>query len=258
MLCHIWGGSCLLPSLSGPICVFGSHSSGKGRGCNCVKNGEKLGGGGGRCCKIIFAQPLCDFLEGRNLAACCFIFWWCCSMFSHVTTVSSVAYLQHFCWCVSYVIICDTASYVHPSAHACAWCMCMCLICWLYNIYITRVLKLINGWECISFWMKWWLKMQQYVSNLSPFSCWYCFCLCVAPLLTWIALFFLYQRLHFILFYSCVWLQDVEKERELRTRFSKEEIGRKIEQYNSSVKDHLKMTLVSSISLLPGAVMHRG
>uniref|UniRef100_A0A3B3S9K7 Ras association domain family member 3 n=1 Tax=Paramormyrops kingsleyae TaxID=1676925 RepID=A0A3B3S9K7_9TELE len=40
--------------------------------------------------------------------------------------------------------------------------------------------------------------------------------------------------------------KDVEKERELRTRFSKEEIGRKIEQYNFSVKDHLKMTLNSN------------
>ncbi|XP_023697131.1 ras association domain-containing protein 3 isoform X2 [Paramormyrops kingsleyae] len=43
-----------------------------------------------------------------------------------------------------------------------------------------------------------------------------------------------------------VQLPDVEKERELRTRFSKEEIGRKIEQYNFSVKDHLKMTLNSN------------
>ncbi|XP_029103405.1 ras association domain-containing protein 5 isoform X1 [Scleropages formosus] len=38
-------------------------------------------------------------------------------------------------------------------------------------------------------------------------------------------------------------LSDVEKEKELRTQFSKEEVRHKIELYNSSVKDHLKMTL---------------
>ncbi|MGH0135913.1 UNVERIFIED_CONTAM: hypothetical protein FKN15_060356 [Acipenser sinensis] len=38
-------------------------------------------------------------------------------------------------------------------------------------------------------------------------------------------------------------LRDVEKERELRTHLSKEEIRQKIEVYNSSVTDHLKMTL---------------
>ncbi|XP_018550455.1 ras association domain-containing protein 3 isoform X2 [Lates calcarifer] len=40
--------------------------------------------------------------------------------------------------------------------------------------------------------------------------------------------------------------KDVEKERELRTEFSREEIRHKIEQYNSLTKDHLKMTLSSS------------
>lgn len=39
--------------------------------------------------------------------------------------------------------------------------------------------------------------------------------------------------------------QDVEKERELRTEFSREEIRQRIELYNSVTKDHLKMTLVS-------------
>nr|XP_046234616.1 ras association domain-containing protein 1 isoform X1 [Scatophagus argus] len=38
-------------------------------------------------------------------------------------------------------------------------------------------------------------------------------------------------------------LHDVEKERELRTEFSREEIGQKIEMYNAVTKDHLKMTL---------------
>ncbi|KAM9327362.1 ras association domain-containing protein 1 isoform 1-T1 [Pholidichthys leucotaenia] len=38
-------------------------------------------------------------------------------------------------------------------------------------------------------------------------------------------------------------LNDVEKERELRTEFSREEIGQKIEQYNTMTKDLLKMTL---------------
>ncbi|XP_051804114.1 ras association domain-containing protein 1 [Acanthochromis polyacanthus] len=38
-------------------------------------------------------------------------------------------------------------------------------------------------------------------------------------------------------------LHDVEKERELRTKFSREEIGQKIELYNSMTTDHLKMTL---------------
>ncbi|KAM9327363.1 ras association domain-containing protein 3 isoform 2-T2 [Pholidichthys leucotaenia] len=37
--------------------------------------------------------------------------------------------------------------------------------------------------------------------------------------------------------------KDVEKERELRTEFSREEIGQKIEQYNTMTKDLLKMTL---------------
>lgn len=41
--------------------------------------------------------------------------------------------------------------------------------------------------------------------------------------------------------------KDVEKERELRTEFSKEEIWQRIEQYNLLTKDHLKMTLVSII-----------
>lgn len=37
--------------------------------------------------------------------------------------------------------------------------------------------------------------------------------------------------------------KDVEKERELRTEFSREEIRQKIELYNSMTRDHLKMTL---------------
>ncbi|TKS90576.1 Ras association domain-containing protein 3 [Collichthys lucidus] len=37
--------------------------------------------------------------------------------------------------------------------------------------------------------------------------------------------------------------KDVEKERELRTEFSREEIRQRIELYNSVTKDHLKMTL---------------
>ncbi|KAF1372172.1 hypothetical protein PFLUV_G00262420 [Perca fluviatilis] len=37
--------------------------------------------------------------------------------------------------------------------------------------------------------------------------------------------------------------KDVQKERELRTEFSREEIRQKIEQYNMLTKDHLKMTL---------------
>ncbi|XP_034434658.1 ras association domain-containing protein 1 [Hippoglossus hippoglossus] len=41
-------------------------------------------------------------------------------------------------------------------------------------------------------------------------------------------------------------LHDVEKERELRTEFSREEIRQKIEQYNCVTKDHLKMTQSSS------------
>ncbi|CAJ1054559.1 ras association domain-containing protein 1 isoform X1 [Xyrichtys novacula] len=36
---------------------------------------------------------------------------------------------------------------------------------------------------------------------------------------------------------------DVEKERELRTEFSREEIRQRVELYNSVTKDHLKMTL---------------
>ncbi|XP_029969729.1 ras association domain-containing protein 5 isoform X1 [Salarias fasciatus] len=41
-------------------------------------------------------------------------------------------------------------------------------------------------------------------------------------------------------------LQDVEKERELRTELSREEIGLRIDQYNSRTTDHLKMTLGST------------
>uniref|UniRef100_A0A7N8XG62 Ras association domain family member 3 n=1 Tax=Mastacembelus armatus TaxID=205130 RepID=A0A7N8XG62_9TELE len=37
--------------------------------------------------------------------------------------------------------------------------------------------------------------------------------------------------------------KDVEKERELRTELSREEIRQKVEQYNSLTKDHLKMTM---------------
>ncbi|KAL0962692.1 hypothetical protein UPYG_G00344040 [Umbra pygmaea] len=36
---------------------------------------------------------------------------------------------------------------------------------------------------------------------------------------------------------------DVEKDRDLRTRFSGDEIQKKVELYNSATKDHLKMTL---------------
>ncbi|XP_054624413.1 ras association domain-containing protein 1 [Dunckerocampus dactyliophorus] len=39
---------------------------------------------------------------------------------------------------------------------------------------------------------------------------------------------------------------DVEKDRKLRTEFSREEIRQKIEQYNSITRDHLKMTLGST------------
>ncbi|KAK7891835.1 hypothetical protein WMY93_023798 [Mugilogobius chulae] len=38
-------------------------------------------------------------------------------------------------------------------------------------------------------------------------------------------------------------LHDVEKDRELRTEFSREEIRQRIDWYNSLTKDHLKMTL---------------
>ncbi|KAM6895341.1 ras association domain-containing protein 1 [Xenentodon cancila] len=38
-------------------------------------------------------------------------------------------------------------------------------------------------------------------------------------------------------------LHDVEKERELRTELSREEIKQRIERYNSLTKDHFKMTL---------------
>lgn len=40
--------------------------------------------------------------------------------------------------------------------------------------------------------------------------------------------------------------KDVEKEKELRTQLSKEEIRQKIEQYNTLTTDHLKMTLSPS------------
>ncbi|XP_061770175.1 ras association domain-containing protein 3 isoform X2 [Nerophis ophidion] len=39
---------------------------------------------------------------------------------------------------------------------------------------------------------------------------------------------------------------DVEKDRKLRTEFSREEIKQKIERYNSTTRDHLKMTLGST------------
>nr|XP_057922109.1 ras association domain-containing protein 1 [Doryrhamphus excisus] len=39
---------------------------------------------------------------------------------------------------------------------------------------------------------------------------------------------------------------DVEKDRKLRTEFSREEIRQKIEQYNTRTRDHLKMTLGST------------
>lgn len=37
----------------------------------------------------------------------------------------------------------------------------------------------------------------------------------------------------------------MEKERELRTEFSQDEVAQKVELYNAVTKDHLKMTLVS-------------
>lgn len=37
----------------------------------------------------------------------------------------------------------------------------------------------------------------------------------------------------------------MEKERELRTEFSRKEIAQKVELYNTVTRDHLKMTLVS-------------
>ncbi|XP_061770176.1 ras association domain-containing protein 3 isoform X3 [Nerophis ophidion] len=40
--------------------------------------------------------------------------------------------------------------------------------------------------------------------------------------------------------------KDVEKDRKLRTEFSREEIKQKIERYNSTTRDHLKMTLGST------------
>ncbi|MEQ2260187.1 hypothetical protein XENORESO_007509 [Xenotaenia resolanae] len=52
-------------------------------------------------------------------------------------------------------------------------------------------------------------------------------------------LFCLTQRL---LFPVSSW-KDVEKEREVRKEFSREEIKQRIEQYNSLTKDYLKMTL---------------
>ncbi|MED6247350.1 hypothetical protein ATANTOWER_028237, partial [Ataeniobius toweri] len=45
-----------------------------------------------------------------------------------------------------------------------------------------------------------------------------------------------------ILFPVSSW-KDVEKEREVRKEFSREEIRQRIEQYNSLTKDYLKMTL---------------
>lgn len=39
--------------------------------------------------------------------------------------------------------------------------------------------------------------------------------------------------------------QDVEKEKELRTHLSHEDIRQKVEQYNADSRDHFKMTLVS-------------
>lgn len=44
----------------------------------------------------------------------------------------------------------------------------------------------------------------------------------------------------------------MEKERELRTELSWEEIGQKVELYNAATKDHLKMTLVSGAELSQG------
>ncbi len=39
--------------------------------------------------------------------------------------------------------------------------------------------------------------------------------------------------------------QDVEKEKELRTHHTYEEIRQKVERYNTVSRDHFKMTLVS-------------
>ncbi|PWA30230.1 hypothetical protein CCH79_00014905 [Gambusia affinis] len=43
--------------------------------------------------------------------------------------------------------------------------------------------------------------------------------------------------------WSAARFDDVEKEREVRTEFSREEIQQKIDQYNSLTRDYLKMTL---------------
>lgn len=45
--------------------------------------------------------------------------------------------------------------------------------------------------------------------------------------------------------YSLFVFQDVEKEKELRTHLTHEEIRQKVEQYNADSRDHFKMTLVS-------------
>lgn len=44
---------------------------------------------------------------------------------------------------------------------------------------------------------------------------------------------------------AVLFLKDVEKEREPHVYLSKEEVKEKIQSYNSSVTDKLKMTLVS-------------
>lgn len=44
----------------------------------------------------------------------------------------------------------------------------------------------------------------------------------------------------------------MEKERELRTEYSRDEIAQKVELYNTATKDHLKMTLVSGAELSQG------
>lgn len=83
----------------------------------------------------------------------------------------------------------------------------------------------------------WWLEFSYGGTPLC--SCpwfFFFFFLLLVVLFSWsVTSCFLFVCLH----------QDVEKERELRTEFSREEIRQKIELYNSVTKDHLKMTLVS-------------
>lgn len=56
-----------------------------------------------------------------------------------------------------------------------------------------------------------------------------------------------HKIIYFILFFktAVLFLKDVQKEREPHVYLSKEEVKEKIQSYNSSVTDKLKMTLVS-------------